>query len=154
MVKIKSEYFWESNLVCPSCRGEIQINKNTILCSKCNSRYSFINGIPCFCQTMLTAHQKSELNHIRASANNTNEKLYQIRIGNLAMTPASNLHKWCLNWINDKTVTKESRIICLGGCTDDDLPHISSDYKFNIDHLAHESISLVPEMAKSAALYN
>jgi SAM-dependent methyltransferase len=36
----------------------------------------------------------------------------------------------------------------LGGGSGDDMPYVMSDYKFNIDHLAHEYIKLSPEMAE------
>ena len=36
----------QSNLVCPSCYGEIESHDNDMECLKCHKKYDIINGIP------------------------------------------------------------------------------------------------------------
>jgi ubiquinone/menaquinone biosynthesis C-methylase UbiE len=53
--------------------------------------------------------------------------------------------------LDNKTVSQNTRIICLGGGSGDDVPHVKSNFKFNVDHLAHEYIKLSPEMKEAQA---
>lgn len=59
--------------------------------------------------------------------------------------------KWLEGKLDNKTVSQNTRIICLGGGSGDDVPNVKSDFKFNVDHLAHEYIKLSPEMKEAQA---
>ena len=51
-----------------------------------------------------------------------------------------------MKWINNQTINYNTNIICIGGAFKDDIPHVSSNFKFNIDHLAHQYIKIFPEI--------
>ena len=55
---------------------------------------------------------------------------------------------WTKNWINESTVNNETKIVCIGGAFIDDLPHVKSGYKYNVDHLVDHYREVVPEMNK------
>lgn len=138
------QYFWKTNLVCPQCKNKIIINKTLIICEKCQKNYSIINGVPCFINKKLTDHQKSELEfHLTQKHILSYIKNYYNQI--------DSKYKWVLKWINSKTIKKSTKIICIGGSYKDDLPHVKSDFKFNIDHLAHEYVKIFPEIINANA---
>ena len=129
--------FWAKNLVCPKCKSKLKIEKTTLCCNNCGEVYDFKNGVPNFIsQEDLTPHQKSELEYL-------SRNLRQIRKN---FSYNSNCYKWALKWINSKTVNENSKIVCIGGAYSDDLPHVITPTKFNVDHLAHKFVELLPEI--------
>ncbi|MHA1380666.1 MAG: class I SAM-dependent methyltransferase [Candidatus Helarchaeota archaeon] len=139
MMKTEIIRFWEKNVVCPECKGNIKINDSSILCKQCQKSYLFNNMVPNFVGLQLSEHQKSELElykykmkkiHARKNYFNQNERCYS----------------WVTNWINNEIINDDDKIICIGGAYLDDLPHVKSNYKFNVDHLAHRLILIFPEI--------
>ena len=133
---------WESCLVCPDCKGKLVIINNVITCTCCGSDFSVRNGVPCFVSEVMTDHQKSEFEYFQMH-------LTKIRKTSLFYNQNENCYNWVLPWINDRTVSDDSRIICVGASFVDDLPHVQSNYKFNIDHLSHRYAELLPEIQKA-----
>ena len=146
-MKNSSNQFWELNLVCPKCKGEININNSIIFCENCNKSYSIINGaVPCFIKQLLSEHQKSELNYYldRIKTIHSKKHFYnQIEL----------CYGWVIKWINNQTIYYNTKIICIGGSYGDDLPHINSNFKFNVDHLAHKYIKMFPAIINSNVKY-
>jgi SAM-dependent methyltransferase len=134
--------YWEQNLVCPACKGALRVIDSSMQCQACHSTYPIIDGVPCFVPINLDEHQKSELESAQSSiadhrrSGRKPEKFV--------------IPKW-LEGILDKKTADKQRIIIIGGASGDDLPQIESNFKFNIDHLAHEYIKLTSEMAKAQA---
>ena len=54
-----------------------------------------------------------------------------------------------MKWINNQTVNRNTKILCIGGAYVDDIPHVKSNYKFNIDHLSYKYIKIFPEIIKA-----
>jgi len=149
VIESSPEKFYEENLVCPESMKDLTVANQTITTSN-GKTYRFENGIPCFLpSSVLTEHQKSELQnlevYIQGIMNNSNphyspEKPF--------IHPKCNWD-WSKKWLNSKTVHSKTKIVCIGGAFADDLPHVYSDYKFNIDHLANEYCKRLPEMLKA-----
>lgn len=138
--------FYEENLVAPVTLEQIKIH-GAIILTESGTRYQFVNGIPCFLLSLeLTEHQKSELEdtiqYIQGIRQNKNPHYTSERL----FEQPKICWEWAESWINSQTVTPETKIICIGGSFADDLPHVHSNYKFNIDHLAHEYKVLAPEI--------
>lgn len=146
-MKLSMRQYWQANLVCPSCKGRLEIHEPLMRCIVCGCTYSIASGVPCFVSNTLTEHQKSELRFVKDNLNGLRQKIHSIRHENPEDLRENKSWSWSLNWINDQTVTKQARIICIGGSIGDDLPLVQSDYKFNVDHLAHEYIKILPEMS-------
>ncbi|GAI04652.1 unnamed protein product, partial [marine sediment metagenome] len=107
--------YWESNLTCPSCKGEIKILEPSIQCKNCHSTYSINDGIPYFVDDELSEHQKSELESLL-------KRLPRIRAIKDFYNQNEKLYKWVLEWINDRTINENTKMICIGGGYADDLP--------------------------------
>lgn len=137
----KNLQIWETNLVCPQCKGQIRINKS-IYCRYCNKNYSIINEVPCFISETLSEHQKSEFEHYLSRRKDIISK-------NQYYNQDEYHYEWAKEWINAKTISDKSKIICIGGAFKDDLPHVKSMFKFNIDHLAHHFVKIFPEIVQS-----
>jgi SAM-dependent methyltransferase len=136
---------WEQNLVCPACKGQLRVVDSSMLCKSCHSTYPIIDGVPCFVPSALDEHQKAELDsvlskHVQHKSSPTE------KIATDFIAP-----KWLEGKLDNKTVDLNTRIICLGGGSGDDVPHVKSNFKFNVDHLAHEYIKLSPEMKEEQA---
>lgn len=135
--------YWEQNLVCPFCKGALRIVDSSLQCQVCHSTYPIIDDVPCFVPINLDEHQKSELESARfripyhRSSGRKPEKFV--------------IPQWLEGRLDEKTTDKQTRIIIIGGGSRDDLSYIASNFKFNIDHLAHEYIKLTSEMAKTQA---
>lgn len=135
--------YWESNLVCPSCKGDIgTIEPSIIQCKKCHSTFPIIHGVPCFVANKLSEHQKSELGYVLSRKGEIQSRQH-------FYNQVERCYKWAINWINDRTINQDTKIICIGGSYVDDLPHIRSNFKFNIDHLAHKYIQIFPQIARA-----
>jgi len=130
--------YYESNLVCSRCKGTIKIIDELIICEKCGSTFSIAHNIPCFINDKLSNHQQAEIEHTMLGATTIRQQENYYNQG-------EKCYKWVLKHINDRTVNKDTKIICIGGSYLDDLPHINSNFKFNIDHLAHKYINIFPE---------
>lgn len=137
-----SHQFWVSNLVCPQCNGKLFIINSNINCEICQKHYSIIDGVPCFIDRILSEHQKSELRYYLNiyGKNSFKENFYN---------QTEVCYKWATKWINVETVQKDTKIICIGGSYGDDLPHVKSNFKFNVDHLAHQYIKMFPGIIKA-----
>jgi uncharacterized protein YbaR (Trm112 family)/SAM-dependent methyltransferase len=137
---------WEQNLICPTCKGQLKTTESALACGKCHSIYPIIDGVPCFLPDSLNEHQKAELDSILSRFRN------QKTTGSTEKTPATKITpRWLEGKLDGNTVNKDTRIVCLGGAMVDDVPHVQSSYKFNVDHLAHEYIKLFPQMAQTQA---
>ncbi len=147
MLKLKmwSAQHWEKNLVCPTCKGSLKVAGASMLCQGCKKTYPIIDGVPCFVPNVLDEHQKAELDSILS-------KNSHLKSSSARKSPSDFITpKWLEGKLDNTTVNQNTRIICLGGGSDDDLLHVVSDFKFNVDHLAHEYIKLTPEMAQQQA---
>lgn len=143
------ERFYKENLVCPETH-EALIFANGCFATESGRTYSFENQIPCFLDsTELTESQMSELESanrfIRGILNNTNPDYSAER----PFDQPEFCWKWAEKWLNFDTVKSDTKIVCIGGAFADDLPHVNSCYKFNIDHLAHEYVKLLPEILQA-----
>jgi SAM-dependent methyltransferase len=138
----KTNRYWEQNLVCPACKGRLRVVNSSMFCESCHNNYPIIDGVPCFVPTALDEHQKAELDSVLSKYVHHKSTPRRERTSNF-VTP-----KWLEGKLDNRTVNLNSRIICLGGGSGDDVPHVKSDFKFNVDHLAHEYIKLSPEMAE------
>jgi SAM-dependent methyltransferase len=139
---------WEQNLVCAMCKGELTIVNSSIECKHCNKKYPIINGVPCFIPSVLDEHQRAELEAT------VNQSLVQKNALTEIIAAESNnfeIPKWLIGKLDSTTVNPESKIICIGGAYGDDLPHVESNFKFNVDHLAHEYIKHSTQMVKQQA---
>jgi hypothetical protein len=58
-----------------------------------------------------------------------------------------------LPWINSQTVKPDTKLVCIGGCFADDLPHVFSYYKFNVDHLSNQYLRHLPDIKGSYTHY-
>lgn len=112
-------------------------------CQACHSTYQIIDGVPCFVPVNLDEHQKAELESAQPRIS--------YRRGSGRTPKKFVIPKWLEGRLDKKTTDKQTRIIIIGGATRDNLPHVESKFKFNIDHLAHEYIKLTSEMAKAQA---
>jgi ubiquinone/menaquinone biosynthesis C-methylase UbiE len=139
---------WEQNLVCPMCKGELTIVDSSIECKRCNKKYLILNGVPCFIPSVLDEHQKAEL---EATVNQ--DLIRENALSeNIAEEPNNfEIPKWMMGKLDSTTVNPENKIICIGGGSGDDLPHVESNFKFNVDHLAHEYIKHSAKMVKQQA---
>jgi len=108
-------------------------------CQSCHRNFPIIDGVPCFVSNTLDEHQRAELesNFVDAIQKNSSKTEKSTDF----VTP-----KWLEGKIDSKTVNSDTRIITIGGASGDDLPHVKSNFKFNVDHLAHEYIKLSKEM--------
>lgn len=152
-VKSGLEKFYEENLVCPESIEELTFANQTITTSS-GRTYRFENSIPCFLSSsVLTEHQKSELESTKVSIqgimNNSNPHYSPEK----PFIQPKICWDWSGKWLNSKTVHSNTKIVCIGGSFADDLPHVHSDYKFNIDHLANEYCKLLPEILKANTHY-
>lgn len=134
--------YWESNLRCPSCKGKIKIIESSIHCEECHSTFSMAHGVPCFVDHVLSEHQKSDLESVRKG-------LAKGRSTARLLGADARCYKWATEWVNESTVHESTRVICVGGSFIDDLPHVTSSFKFNVDHLVHEFIKIIPEMVNT-----
>ena len=117
-------------------------------------KYKMIKGIPCFLDSMdLVPSQSRELASTVAYINGIkagrNELYDQIRFYDQPKV----CWEWAERWINDNTVNDDTKIVCVGGSFADDLPHVKSDYKFNIDHLACHYMRTAPDMKDANTHY-
>jgi len=148
-MKSDLEKFYEENLVCPEGLDGLTVTGQTITAS--NGRtYRFENNIPCFLSSFaLTEHQSSELEfskaYIQGIMDNSNPHYSPER----PFVHPKVCWEWSEKWLNSETVHSDTKIVCIGGAFADDLPHVHSDYKFNIDHLANEYCKLLPEILKA-----
>lgn len=145
MLSKEAANHWEQNLVCPSCKGKLKIVETQMQCQVCSSAYPIIAGVPCFVPGVLDEHQKAELDSVLSKcdhhkSSHTSDNPHEF------ITP-----KWLEGKLDNETVNSNTRIICLGGGSGDDIPHVKSDFKFDVDHIAHEYIKLSPEMADDQA---
>jgi len=136
------ERFYEENLVCPDTHEALTFTDGGIV-TPSGKTYSLENQIPCFLDsTVLTEHQRSELDsaktYIEAILNNADPN-YSIE---RPFEQPQFCWKWSEKWLNSDTVKSDTKIVCIGGAFADDLPHVRSCYKFNIEHLAHEYVKL------------
>ena len=145
--------FLAENLVEPETLQPISIHGKTIVAASGNT-YSCESGVPVFMpSSRLTEHQQSELDHTidyvqgildQKNPHYSPEKPYEApRV----------CWEWTIPWLNKEAVTADKKIICIGGSFADDLPHLHSDYKFNIDHLAHEYVKLLPKILEANTHY-
>ena len=143
--KAKANQYWEQNLVCPACKGAIRIMIPQMQCKSCHSNYPIIDGVPCFVLGALDEHQKAELESVLSKSMHHKSSLSREKPSDF-ITP-----KWLEGKLDNKTVDHNTRIICIGGGSGDDLPHVTSHFKFNVDHLAHEYVKLSKEMVEEQA---
>jgi len=141
-MKSELERFYEENLACPETHEALAFADGGIV-TPSGRTYSFENQIPCFLDsTELTEHQNSEIEwhkrHIKEILNNEDPDISAERPFEW---PERNW-KWSEKWLNSNTVKSDTKIVCIGGAFADDLPHVRSCCKFNIDHLAHEYVKL------------
>ena len=135
--------FFKKNLCCPKCNNELKVDQMELKCEICGNIYYITNGIPNFFKKEdLSPHKKSELEFIEEYSKNHKNISYN-----------SNSYKWALKWINSETVDSKSKVVCIGGSFLDDLPHIFTLNKFNVDHLANEYVKLLPEIKKAKTNY-
>ncbi len=132
--------------MCPICKGKLTISKLRIFCENSHGNFTFEDGIPCFIDKILTKPQKSELGWCLPRRNSIRAKKNYFNVD-------QNCYKWALNWINNQTVNRDTKILCIGGAFLDDIPHVKSNYKFNIDHLSYKYIEIFPEMIQANVKY-
>lgn len=126
---------WEQNLVCPNCKGQLRAVDSSLKCESCNRTYPINDEVPCFVPGVLDEHQKAELDSVLS-------KIAPHKISLNNEKQADVVSPKCLEGkLDNKTVSQNTRIICLGGGSGDDVPNVKSDFKFNVDHLAHEYIT-------------
>jgi SAM-dependent methyltransferase len=113
-------------------------------CERCHNSYPIINGVPCFVPVSLDEHQRAELDSVLSKYTGHEHKA----TGNSKKPEDFPVPEWLKGKLDNTTVNQNTRIICLGGGMGDDVPHLRSDFKFNVDHIAHEYIKLFPKMAK------
>ncbi len=144
--------FYEENLLCPETHERLR-HRGCFLESRSGRKYRMENGIPCFVGGDLTESQKSELefteNYIREIIEGKNTLYDPGRI----YAQVEVCWKWATPWVNGETVTSDTRIICVGGSFVDDLPHVESSYKFNVDPLAHRYFGIHPELCEANTHY-
>jgi SAM-dependent methyltransferase/uncharacterized protein YbaR (Trm112 family) len=138
----KANQYWEQNLVCPACKGALRIVDSSMQCESCHSSYPIIEGVPSFVRSDLDEHQKAELESLFGKSIHHKNSPSTERPSDF-ITP-----KWLEGKLDNKTVNNDTRIITIGGASGDDLPHVASNFKFNVDHLAHEYVKLSKEMAE------
>ena len=139
--KVDADPYWSQNLVCPACKGAIRITDSFMQCESCNNNYPVVDGVPCFVCSDLDEHQKAELESLFGkSVHHKNSPVIE--------KPNFTTPKWLEGKLDNKTVSKDTRIIIIGGASGDDLPHVTSNFKFNVDHLAHEYVKLSKKMAE------
>lgn len=153
MLSKAANRYWEQNLVCPKCRGQIKVVDSSMKCQSCHSLYPIIEGVPCFVPNVLDEHQKAELESTfgKSIIQHHNKLAEQGTIPIIEKPLDVKTPAWLEGKLDSATVTYDSRIICIGGANGDDLPHIKSQFKFNVDHLAHEYIKLSSEMTRQQA---
>lgn len=135
--------YWDQNLVCPACKGVLRTVDSSLQCQACHSTYPIIDGVPCFAPINLDEHQKSELESAQS-------RIVHLR-GSSRKPENLVIPKWLKGRLDQKTTDEQTRIIIIGGGSRDDLPHIASNFKFNIDHLAHEYIKLASGIPRAQA---
>jgi SAM-dependent methyltransferase len=143
--------FYQQNLVTPSTHTPLVLQNGNLVSEK---TFPLVHGVPCFLpRTALTEHQQSELNfardYIRDVLAGQNPKFNPQR----PWAQSEECWNWTTPWLNPQTITPDTRIVSLGGSFVDDLPHIHSNYKFNIDHLAHEYLQIHPGLAQANTHY-
>lgn len=138
--------YWENIIVCPSCKSSLKFKGTTICCLHCGNKYSYKNGVPNFLPNDLTEHQRSELDFIKKFRDNLRAEIKHIRTGKRDNRLHNCNWSWSLPWINDKTVNQNTKIVTIGGSIGDDLPHVHTKFKIDIDHLAHEYVKILPEI--------
>lgn len=137
--------FWESELVCPECKGRLSIQYPYMQCNVCNKNYQLVSGIPLFVSDVLTEHQLSELSY----AKDYSKVIFANELARVEHADLVRRHySWVESWINKDTVNNLTKLICIGGSFGDELPHVTSEYKFSIDHLSHEYRKSIPETAE------
>ena len=148
---MKEEYaiyykiFLEDNLVCPECKRPIEVimQQQEIRCSVCQKTYLLKDGIPCFIPDGLNSKQQGEFDSLVRLLDRYDLERSKFRKEDL----------WEL--IDPNTVNNETRIIVIGGSYYDNLPHVHTPYKWNIDHLAHKfpELSLPKECLPYSTLH-
>jgi len=138
---------WVKDLVCPYCHQKLKANDKYLICDKCKNHYQLKKyNVPTFVSDNLSEHQKSELNFY---INN----LYVLKSKYNFYNQIEPKYRWIKKWINNLTINENTKIICIGGSYKDDLPHVKTKYKFNVDHLAHKYQKLFPEIKNANIKY-
>ena len=152
-IKSELQHFYEKNLVCPYTNEALTFDQDIIVTAS-GKKYSFKNQIPCFLNSLsLTNHQSSELEwHRKHITEILNSQDPNISAERLFEWPESNW-KWTEKWLNSNTVKPDTKIVCIGGAFADDVPHVHSNYKFNVDHLAHEYVKLTNKILEANTHY-
>lgn len=100
----------------------------------------------------LTDKQKGELDWWKEHVQRLKAKIDPFGAGidfDHIYNQGSERYKWSLPWLNEKTVGANTVVICIGGAILDDLPHVSSNYKLNIDYLANQYFKILPSMLEA-----
>lgn len=123
------------NLVEPVTFLKLTLN-NDVLESANGKKYSIVSGIPVLLETpILTPHQQSELH----------ASIYYMNKCKTFDMPVF-CWGWALPWLNNNVISSDDVVVCIGGAFADDIPHIHTKHKFNIDHLVHEYVKYLPSL--------
>ncbi len=142
----------EECLVEPVTLKELKINE--IIEVENGNTYKIVNGIPTFQKDLsLPENLVSELEF-------TKRYISDIRAGKNPKYNSSKLFnqskdcwEWSKDYLNNDTVKRDTKIVCIGGSFLDDIPHVNSEYKFNVDALAHEYSAIAPEILNANTNY-
>lgn len=138
---IEYKEFIEQNLVCPKCKGIIEIimSQEEIRCMGCGIVGTFKDGIPCFFPRELTSKQQIEFDSLSRFVENIEKYRSGFRKSDL----------WEL--VDQNGCDEQMKVIVIGGSYYDNLPYVRTPYKWNVDHISHKYPELNfqgPELAK------
>jgi len=125
--------FLEQNLVCPKCKSHIEIlmSQEEIRCMGCKAAYTFKDGIPCFVPREISINQQFEFNSL-------------VRDLKRKELDRPTFRKEDINELIDpNTLNDQTRVVVIGGSFWDNLPYVRTQYKWNIDHIAHRFPELI-----------